>query len=146
MKFNWGHGIALAYTIFACSLLAVVLKTTQYDHSLVTEKYYQKDLEYQQHYEKLANSQTLEQPIKVWKDKKAKALSIQFPEGFERIEGEVTFFRPVNKEEDFSVPFELSGENLLEYNTEKLHPGLWTIKIDWQSGNTPYYQEVNISI
>jgi nitrogen fixation protein FixH len=146
MKFNWGHGIALAYAIFACSLLAVVLKTTQYDHSLVTEKYYQKDLEYQQHYEKLANSQTLDQPIKVWKDKEAKALSIQFPDGFERIEGEVTFFRPVNEEEDFSVPFELSGENLLEYNTEKLHPGLWTIKIDWQSGNTPYYQEVNISI
>lgn len=146
MKFNWGHGIALAYGLFACSLLAVVLKTTQYDHSLVTEKYYQKDLEYQDHYVKLANSQELGQPLKVWKDKEAKALSIQFPDGLEGIKGEVTFYRPVNKDEDFSVPFELEGNTLLEYDTQHLLPGLWTIKVDWQAGDKPYYQEVNISI
>jgi nitrogen fixation protein FixH len=146
MTFNWGHGIALFYGIFAFSLLTVVIKTTQYDHSLVTEKYYEKDLQYQEHYEKLANTQQLDQPLKVWKDKEAKALSIQFPDGFEHIKGDVTFYRPVNQEEDFSLPFELSGNNLLEYDTKDLHPGLWTIKIDWQSGNTPYYQEVNISI
>lgn len=146
MKFNWGHGLALFYGLFACSLLAVVVQSTKYDHSLVTEKYYEKDLQYQEHYEKLANSQQLAQPLKVWKDREAKALSILFPEGFEQIEGEVTFYRPVNQDEDFTVPFQLSGKNLLEYDTKDLHPGLWTIKIDWQSGSTPYYQEVNISI
>lgn len=146
MKFNWGHGIALFYGIFAVSLLAVVIKTTQYDHSLVTEKYYEKDLQYQEHYEKLANSQKLTQPLKVWKDKDAQALSIQFPNGMGNIQGEVTFYRPVNSDEDFSIPFQLSGENLLEYNTTDLQPGLWTIKIDWKAGRVPYYQEVNISI
>lgn len=146
MKFNWGHGIALFYGLFAFSLLTVVIKTTQYDHSLVTEKYYEKDLQYQEHFEKLANSQQLAQQLKVWKSKETKSLSIQFPDGFEHIEGEVTFYRPVNQNEDFSLPFELTGNNLLEYDTKDMQPGLWTIKIDWQSGDTPYYQEVNISI
>lgn len=146
MKFNWGHGIALFYGLFALTMIMVVIRTTHYDHTLVTDKYYEKDLAYQQHYDKLANSQKLEQAVKVWKNKEARTLSVEFPQGIGDIRGEVTFYRPVNSDEDFSVPFELSGQHVLEYNTKDLHPGLWTIKIDWEAGQTPYYEEVNISI
>lgn len=146
MTFNWGHGIALFYGLFAIGMLTAVIRSTYYDHSLVTEKYYEKDLQYQEHYEKLANSRLLKQPLKVWKDQEAGILSIQFPENLDQIAGEVTFYRPVNPDEDFSVPFELSDHRILEYNTGAFDPGLWTIKIDWHSGVTPYYQEVNISM
>lgn len=146
MKFNWGHGIALFYGLFAFSLILVVIRTTYYDHTLVTEKYYEEDLAYQEHYEKLANSRQLSQAVKVWKDREARTLSVQFPDDMGKIEGKVTFYRPVNSAEDFTVPFELSGQHILEYDTKALHPGLWTIKIDWKAGQTPYYQEVNISI
>lgn len=146
MKFNWGHGIALFYGIFAVSMVMIVIRSTHYDHTLVTDKYYEQDLQYQEHYEKLANSQQDGRALKVWKDQDTHSISIQFPEGLEDIAGKVTFYRPVNSSEDFSVPFELDEDKVLVYDTEKLHPGLWTIKVDWQSGSTPYYQEVNISI
>ena len=146
MKFNWGHGIALAYGVFALTLVAVVIKTTQYNHSLVTEEYYAKDLQYQTHYEKLANSKTLKNGVKVWKDDATHSLAIQFPEDLENIKGEVTFYRPANSEDDFSVPFELDSGRLLEYPTGEMRTGLWTIKIDWQAGTTPYFEEVYIDI
>ena len=146
MKFNWGHGIALFYGTFALTFIAIVIQTTRHDHSLVTKQYYQKDLEYQSHYEKLANSQQLAQALKVWKDTEAQALSIQFPDDLENVKGEITFYRPVNSAEDFTVPFQLLDETILEYNTKGMQPGLWTIKVDWQAGETPYYQEINISI
>lgn len=146
MKFNWGHGIALFYTTFAVSMIAIVLKSTQYDHSLVTEKYYEQDLQYQDHYEKLANSQKLLQPVQVVEDRDAGSLSIQFPEGLKDIHGKVTFYRPVNDTEDFSMPFELDQGLNLQYDTRALQPGLWTIQIDWLAGDVPYYQEVNIAI
>lgn len=146
MKFNWGHGIALFYGIFAVTLLSVVIKTTKYDHSLVTEEYYAKDLAYQEQYDKMENSNKLKQAVKVWKDEATHSLSISFPEELHNIEGEVTFYRPSNSEKDFTVPFRLQDGNLLEYNTKDMLSGLWTIKIDWKAGQTPYYQEVYVDI
>jgi hypothetical protein len=146
MKFNWGHGIALAYGTFALVLLAVVIKTTQFKHSLVTEAYYEKDLAYQEQYDKLANSQQLKQQVKVWKDDASHSLSISFPEELKDIAGEVTFYRPSNSDKDFTVPFQLENGNLLEYDTREMLSGLWTIKIDWKAGQTPYYQEVYVDI
>ncbi|MCB0631693.1 MAG: FixH family protein [Saprospiraceae bacterium] len=146
MKFNWGHGIALAYGTFAVTLIAVVIKTTQYDHSLVTKEYYEKDLAYQEQYDKMENSQHLKQPVKIWKDETSKYLSISFPDELKDIHGEITFYRPSDSDKDFTVPFQLEEGNLLEYDTKDMLSGLWTIKIDWQSGQTPYYQEMYISI
>ena len=146
MKLNWGHGIALFYGIFAISMIALVLRSTHYDHTLVTEKYYEQDLQYQKHYEKLANSQKLAHPVQVSEDRGLGALSIQFPEGLQDVHGKVTFYRPANDTEDFTVSFELDQNLKLEYDTKSLQPGLWTIQIDWLAGDVPYYQEVNIAI
>lgn len=145
-KFNWGHGIALFYGIFALSLITVVIRTTRYDHSLVTEKYYEQDLQYQQHYEKLANSRDLKEPLKVWKDAGAKTVSIRFPDELPKIQGRITFYRPSDSGADVSLPFELDEDRILECDTRKLPPGLWTLKIDWQAGQTPYFEEVIIQI
>lgn len=146
MKFNWGHGIALFYGTFAVTLLAVVIKTTQYDHSLVTKEYYAEDLAYQEQYNKLENSRNLKQPLKVWKDEASRSLSIRFPEGLENITGEVTFYRPSDSDKDFTVPFQLQEGHVLQYDTKDMISGLWTVKVDWKAGQTPYYQEVYVDI
>ena len=55
MKLNWGWGIALAYSIFALSLLGFLVFALRQDNSLVVEDYYQQDLDYQQRKDKVRN-------------------------------------------------------------------------------------------
>lgn len=47
MKLNFGHKIAIVYTIFAVSMVGILIMSMQYDHELVTENYYENELKYQ---------------------------------------------------------------------------------------------------
>lgn len=48
MKFNWGHCIAVVLVIFASSILVFVYVASKQKNELVTEKYYEKAVAYQQ--------------------------------------------------------------------------------------------------
>ena len=55
MKFNWGTGIVLAILAFVGFIMyffIITLTDKKYDHQLVTEKYYEKELEFQGNIEK----------------------------------------------------------------------------------------------
>ena len=69
MKINWGTGIAIFYTLFASVLVMVVIKSKQYDHSLVVDNYYEEDLHYQSHFDKLVNSQQAGMAVQISLDK-----------------------------------------------------------------------------
>ena len=142
MKFNWGTGIALFYIIFATSMVALVIKSTQYDHSLVVEDYYQKDLDYQQHYDKLANSKALAEDVQIQLVVDPnKEVQFSFPKEMEGIDGQLHFMRPSHKGSDFSVNIELDEGNELTLPAAKLLPGLWKVQVDWQVGEKSYFKE-----
>ena len=142
MKFNWGTGIALFYIIFATSMVALVIKSTQYDHSLVVEDYYQKDLDYQQHYDKLANSKALSKDVQIQLVAAPnKEVQVSFPKEMEGIGGQLHFMRPSHKGSDFSVKIELDEGNELSLPAAKLLPGLWKVQVDWQVGEKSYFKE-----
>jgi hypothetical protein len=67
MKLNWGTSIAIFYILFAATMVGMVIKSKTYDHSLVTDDYYAKDLAYQQHYDKLANAKALATDLSIGK-------------------------------------------------------------------------------
>ncbi|MCA1752004.1 MAG: FixH family protein [Cryomorphaceae bacterium] len=47
MKINFGHKIAIVYTIFAVGMTSMLIMSMQYDHELVTEDYYENEVKYQ---------------------------------------------------------------------------------------------------
>ena len=139
MKFNWGTGIALFYTIFVLALVYQVYRSTQYDHSLVIDNYYEEDLKYQEHYDKLRNSQA--NALKVNYEAANKQLVLEFDEEMKLVQGEVLFFRPNDSSKDFVVKVDPNRQNRQVVATDKLLPGLWKVKIDWNGNGRPYYIE-----
>ena len=70
MKINWGTGIVIGMTLFIGFIMYMVITMMtdkNYDHDLVTEAYYAKDLAYQQEIdaEKNANDAVLKMQEKV---------------------------------------------------------------------------------
>ena len=142
MKFNWGTGIAVFYILFMVILVSVVIKTKSYDHSLVMNNYYEEDLKYQQQYDKLANTQAMDTPVLI--NQQPDKVTIQFPKEMEGVNGEVWMFRPSNAKQDFRLPIQVSGENVMEIPTGSMSQGRWKIKVDWQSSTQKFYKEETI--
>ena len=134
MKINWGTGIVIAFVLFIAFILYFVINMSvndKYNHDLVTEEYYKKELEYQNDIDKQEKSKTLEKDITVIKTNEG--LLIKFPENldFKSIKGKVFLYRPSNKQLDFETSISLSKPNLL-IPDKRLVDGRWNIAIDWQ--------------
>lgn len=144
MKFHFGTGIAIFYTIFAGTMIFFVFKTTQYDHSLVREDYYKGDLEYQQHYNKLQNTSLLDEEVVIYHKAVQKQLVVDFPMELTDVNGSATFFRPSNSGQDVEIKL-TTDENLQQIiSTENLQSGRWKVQLDWVANGKSYFKEVSV--
>ena len=146
MKINWGTGIALFYTLFAATLIFQVIKSTQYDNSLVSDEYYKDDIAYQEHYNKLMNSKMLLEDLKIYNQPQKGQVALKFPQELEQIQGEIHFFCPSNSRLDFRLPIEVVENKVQEVPTKGLKQGLWRVKVDYQSAGKQFYKEEVINI
>lgn len=146
MKINWGTGIFLFYSIFAACLFYQVYRSTQYDHSLVAENYYEKDLTYQSTFDKLENSMALKDGLTMNYFESWHMVELQFPKDLEGIKGTVLFYRPSTKKKDVLLPIRLDCENKMDIFVRDLAFGKWRLEVDWQSIDTPFLNRFSINI
>ena len=140
MKFNWGPGIAIFYGLFMAAMLTFVVKARNVDHSLVMDNYYEEDINYQKHMDKVANSKNLAVDLSIAKIG-TNEVQLQFPEVPGDISGEVWFYRPNDNSRDLKIPLDLDANRLFSVSTAELLPGRWKLKVEWQAGNKGFYKE-----
>ncbi len=140
MKFNWGTGIVVTIIAFIAFIMYFVITMSTdntYSHDLVTDKYYQAELNYQQEIDAEKNANRLTEKVTI--EKNSKGLKINFPKYFnpKSIEGKVFLYRPSNKQLDFEIPISISKPYLL-VPEQRLVDGRWNMKIFWKHKNTNY--------
>ncbi|TMM32144.1 cytochrome C oxidase Cbb3 [Polaribacter aestuariivivens] len=140
MKFNWGTGIVVAIVAFISFILYFVITMStdkSFTHDLVTEKYYQKELKFQNEIDAQKNASSLKENIKVTRVKEG--LKVEFPETFipKDIQGKVFLYRPSNKQLDFEIPISTSKTYLL-VPEKRLVDGRWNMIVSWKYKNKDY--------
>ena len=138
MKINWGTGIVIGMVIFISFILFLVvnmLTDDRFNHDLVTEEYYQRELHYQEEIDAETNAFSLEENIKDYRVKDGWV--VEFPENLElsKISGDLNFYRPSNKKLDFSIPLDLKKRKI-HISEGQLVGGRWNINIYWKYENT----------
>ncbi len=144
MKLNWGFGIALFYLSFMTILLYFVFKSTTYDHSLVMDNYYEEDLKYQEHYDKMSNQMALTKSLVISQNDEAQYLRFEFPGNMKEVKGKILLFCPSTKHRDIEKDIELDANNKMLIRTNNMVSGRWIIKADWTANDIPYYKETEI--
>ena len=145
-KINWGTGILIGIIVFVTiSITMTVIFMTQ-DVNLVTDKYYENSLQYQEEIDKQNRTKSLDEQVKI--NFNGEVISILFPSAYldKNISGEIYFYRPSNPMLDFKIPLELNDEGnqlILAKNFEK---GFWRLKLNWTMGGNGYYNERAITI
>jgi len=144
MKLNWGTGIVIAIIGFMGFIMYFVITMStgkNFNHDLVSDKYYQKELEYQNDINAKKNVKKLKENIKVRKT--SEGLKIYFPTELNPadVKGKVFLYRPSNKQLDFEMPISLSNTYLL-VPENRLLGGRWNITISFKYKDKDYlYQK-----
>jgi nitrogen fixation protein FixH len=145
MKWNFGTGIAVVYSIFALSMLTAAIRSTHYDVGLVKKDYYADDLNYQQHFNKIQNEKGSVERLKMALDTEG-SLILQFPKTQTPPNGTITFFRPSKVDIDQTFDLKTNADNTMIIPTKTMMRGAWKIQIDWIANGTAFYREENITL
>ena len=143
-RFHWGWAIGVFYSLFVIALLVIVIKSFTVDHSLVVDNYYDYDIGYQEHADKLANTKALPEDVRFDHDRAGKKLSVVFPNGFQNYSGTILFYKPDNKKLDFEIPISVDSTHTQIIDLDVITDGYWKIKIDWKGDTLPLYNEHSI--
>lgn len=146
MKISWGTKIAAAYIVFVIGVLIMVFVFMNQEVHLVTDNYYAKELEYQNHIDKINRTNQLEEQLDIRNQQTV--IKFIFPKqyNYKSIKGTINFYRPSDPAKDISFEITPDSFNTQIVSTEKLAKGVWKVKVDWLANNISYYNEKIIMV
>lgn len=141
---NWGHGIAIFFTCFVMFMLTLVVKAFQENIDLVTDDYYQEELQYQTRIDKIKNNQLLITPVKI--NATSNGINIHFPEFESPIKGEIQIFRPSDAKFDVIKAIDADEFHKQHISTANLPGGFYRVKVSWEVDGKEYYTEESVNL
>lgn len=142
-KSFWPLGIVLVYAVFFAFLVSFFIFSRFQKEELVTRDYYEKELIYQEQIERMKRTQALSEKIEVIYEHQHKKISLQFPAelNYEKLTGNILFFRPADARQDRLLPLNITSAGLQVVDVKTFTTGFWRIKIFWQINGQEYYEE-----
>ena len=148
MKINWGTGIVIVIAAFISFIMYFVITMStnnKYSYDLVTDNYYQQELQYQKQIDAEKNAKNLIENVKLKHSEFG--LTVNFPKDldYKMINGKVFLYRPSNKQLDFEIPISISKPYLL-VPEKRLLDGRWNIIVSWTYEKKDYLfkKELNL--
>ncbi|MDN3707867.1 FixH family protein [Myroides ceti] len=148
MKFNWGTAIVICFILFMGFILQYVFKVqfnSRYDNELVTEDYYQQEIEVDGEFERETNGNILGSTFVISSNEEG--IIVSFPQDFDyhKIKGNISLYRPSNQKLDQTLPLKLSSTHLL-IPKNQLEDGRWDITIDWEYEGKGYLKKQSVNL
>lgn len=139
MKIGWGTGTFIFFAGFVLFMLALVFFASRQRVQLVTEDYYEKELEFQDEKEKQARTAALPEPLR-W-ELRDDMLLLDFPDAAgTSFQGALYLYNPSDEALDRRMDFDTPNDSLL-IDLSALPSSRYTLKVDWQAGGIAYYSE-----
>lgn len=140
---DWGKGIVLTFVVFAGIIISMVtICMKQDDLHLVTQNYYEEEIRYQEHIDKVDNATALGLDAFTY-DGRAKGVDLHLPVGSK---GELHLFRPSDARLDQKLALDIVDEHALFVDLKDLKPGYWRIKLTWSADGKSYFQEEKVTL
>lgn len=144
--FNWGKGLAIAIVLFICSTLGIVAFLMSLDYQIVTQDYYEKAEQYQQHIDRVEHARALSEPVEIRVLPNGREIRVQFPAALrmENPAGTIQLYRPSDSALDRELTLNLDENGIQRIPAADLAPGKWSVKISWKADNKSYFKSENL--
>lgn len=141
---NWGNYIVVSFIAFGLFIGYMAVVSFQQSVDLVAEDYYQQEIAYQDHIDKVDNTENL--AVKVSVHQQNGHLSIRFPQVMQTIRGQIVLFRPSDSSLDRNYEISVNASLEQSISTVGLAKGMYKLKVDWTNGTKDFYSEETIFI
>lgn len=153
---NWGKAIILVFVLFAGFIGTMVYRMTRQRIDLVSDNYYQNEIDFQQHIDRVTNTRRFHtgrihagdefthtnSSTTMTYQADQQQIIVVLPSALQK--GEINFYRPSDRQQDFrlTIPAEHPVRQVIP--TEKLAKGNWRVQFTWSDGQREYYKEEQI--
>ena len=146
MKNYWGKGIVISIIVFFIITAVMVWIAFIQKVDLVANNYYDKEIKYQEQIDLMNNSKLIKGKFLV--NQTDRSVKIRFPDSLDYpgIMGNIKFYRPSDKDIDFSIPLMLNDSGEMSVISDKITHGLWKLQINWTLKDKKYFNEESIMI
>lgn len=126
--------------------LSTVVYMMNQDVNLVADDYYDQEIKYQEQIDRLERTKKLDKENIITFD--GSAVKIEMPSDllYNRVEGEIYFYRPSNGTDDLKIPLTINSLGTQIVPVTALAKGLWTVKVNWTYSGKEYFNEKRIII
>lgn len=146
MKFTWGTGIAIVYSVFVLGMLGAVFASRRYDPGLVQKDYYSLDIHYQDRLDRKQNAAQLGDRLYIGYEAAQAVIAIQFSPELGVPSGEIKLFRSATLTDDRTLNVAPDARGRMEVPASKLQQGVWNLEMEWEAGGKKYYNEVQLTV
>jgi len=140
---DWGKGILLSIIGFVVLIMTMVVISVRMDGiELVTENYYEAEINYQDRIDEESSALRLDRTVITY-NSLDKNLLLDLPNG---TNGKIQLFRPSDSNLDREFLVNVIDSNRTSVSLLELQPGYWKVQLSWTEGGKNYYEEKKITI
>ena len=143
---NWGYKLMLTFIAFALMMGYLAYRAFGTNFELVGKDYYKDELRYQQVIDGTGRANLLSTVVELRQS--SDTISLQMPEEMrnKNISGAILFYCAYDSKKDRKFELNIGNDGLQFFNTSKVPPGLYTVKVDWNNEGKNYHTEKNLTI
>ena len=140
---DWGKGILLTIIGFVALIMTLVVISVRMDGiELVTENYYQAEINYQDRIDQESLALRLDRTVIMYHSID-KNLLLDLPSG---TNGKLQLFRPSDATLDREITVMALDSNLTSVSLKDLKLGYWKVQLSWIEAGKNYYEEKKITL
>jgi nitrogen fixation protein FixH len=142
IRFHWGTGIAVGYTIFALGTAAFVAFAMTQTVELVADDYYAQALQHDHRMDARQRTDALGPAFAIAVDNPGHRVTVQWPREMARgVIGTATFYRPSDAAADQTLALAPDVEGLQVFDTSDLVRGRWRFALEWEAAGRSWRTE-----
>jgi hypothetical protein len=144
MKANlWPFGIILTFIVFISGTVGLVVMACMHNTELVNANYYDQEIKYQAHIDSQARAEQAGATVSY--DKTARHIVITLP-AKQSVTGQIQLYRPSASGLDKEFKLEPASNGIQTLDAAGLQPGLWKIRVSWNSDGHDYFLDQKIIV
>jgi len=141
----WPGGIVLLLVGFACGIMTLVVIASSSHTELVSENYYEQEIQYQQRIDGLARAHETGASLSYDQAKTNLVLSFGPRAVVPDAPARVQFYRASAASQDQELPPLPQADGRLAVDISQLQPGPWKVRASWSVGGREYLLESSLT-
>lgn len=139
----WPFGIILTFVVFISGTIGLVVMACMHGTDLVNANYYDQEIKYQARIDSEARAHQAGASVSY--DQQKRHIVIALP-ATQSVTGQIQMYRPSAAGLDKEFKLEPAANGIQTLDTAGLPPGLWKIRVSWNSEGREYFLDQKIII